>query len=226
MLNILFPEICNGCNAMLSGNEKVLCISCRHELPLTRFHHTNNATLKELFQGKLPVDKATALLFFEKKSIVQELLHNLKYRRQEQISYFLGRWLGNELVDIDAYKDIDMVIPVPMHPIKKRKRGFNQVSGFGIEIANALKIPYTEKVLIKKAKTTSQVFKERVNRFHLSEIEKALYIVVNEEEIRNKHILLVDDIVTTGATLEQCGITLLKVPDVKLSIATMAITSS
>lgn len=225
MLSILFPEICNGCNSVLPGNESILCVSCRHELPLTRFHLTGNLMVKEMFQGRLSVEKATALLFFTKKSIVQELIHNLKYRKQEQVGCFLGKWLGNELASIAAYKDIDVVIPVPMHPRKKRKRGYNQVSCFAIEIANAMEVPYSEKVLIKNVTTTSQVFKERIKRFHLSEIKKIVYTITDAKQIENKHVLLVDDIVTTGATLEQCGTVLLKEKGVKLSIATMAITN-
>jgi ComF family protein len=175
--------------------------------------------MKNVFYGRFPVEQATALLQFQKRGITQQLLHNLKYRGQDKISNFFGKWLGTELSENENYRTIDMVIPVPLHKQKMKKRGYNQVSGFGKEIATALKVPFREDVLIKVSKTHSQVFKKRLTRFAAEEI----FTITQPEIISNKHILLVDDIVTTGATLENCAQQLLKSPDVKLSIATIAI---
>jgi ComF family protein len=127
--------------------------------------------------------------------------------------------LGGELAEISDYNNVDLVIPVPLHKQKLKKRGYNQVEGFGKEIAKSLKIAYCDKVLIKVSKTSSQVFKQRLTRFNTEEI----FTVQNTELIKNKHILLVDDIVTTGATLENCASQLLKASNVKISLATMAI---
>lgn len=219
MLNLLFPKVCSGCKTLLLKNEEILCTQCRHSLPLVRHHSTENNEMELIFYGKFPVEKATALIKFQKKGISQELLHNLKYRGQEKISSFFGKWLGEELSQIPHYKTIDLVIPVPLHKQKLKKRGYNQVAGFGKEIAKLLGVPYNDQVLVKISKTKSQVFKQRFTRFQSEEI----FTVKNIETIANKHILLVDDIVTTGATLENCALQLLKGSNVKLSIGTIAI---
>jgi len=219
MLNLLFPRVCNGCKSMLSKGEELICINCRHKLPLLCHHKTNNSAMKDLFYGRFPIEQATALLQFQKRGITQELLHNLKYRKQKDLSSFFGKWLGEELAQQELYNNIDIIIPVPLHKQKLRKRGYNQVEGFGKEIAKALKVPYNDKILLKITKTGSQVFKQRLTRFQTEEI----FTIKQKELLKNKHILLVDDIVTTGATLENCALHLLKDTNAKLSIATIAI---
>ncbi len=219
MLNLLFPKVCRTCTNILSKQEKILCVSCRHRLPLASHHKTGSTAMKAIFYGRFSVEAATALLQFQKKGMTQELLHDLKYRGQHRISNFFGDWLGNELTNHKEYKDCDIVIPVPLHKQKLRKRGYNQVEGFGKEIAKALAIPYRDDILIKTSKTNSQVFKQRFTRFNAEEI----FTIQNKEVIENRHILLVDDIVTTGATLENCAHQLLHHTKAKLSIATIAI---
>ncbi len=220
MLNLLFPKTCNGCKQSLLKGQEVLCAECIHSIPLASFHITGSDMLKNKFYGRFLVQNATALINFQKRGITQELLHNLKYRGQKEISFFFGRWLGAELSEIPAYQEIDLVIPVPLHKQKLKKRGYNQVEGFGKEIAVALNIPYKDDILIKVSKTGSQVFKTRMLRFEAEEV----FTVQNLEEINNKHVLLVDDIITTGATLEKCALQLLKAEHVSISIATIATT--
>jgi len=219
MLNLLFPKICNGCQAVLLDTERVLCTKCIHRLPIACHHRTGNEAMKNIFYGKFPVLEATAIIKFQKRGITQELLHNLKYRGQKQLSAFFGKWLGAELSEIPHYQSVDMVIPVPLHKQKLKKRGYNQVEGFGVEIAKALGVPYYDDILIKISKTKSQVFKQRFTRFQSEEI----FSLNKPHLINNKHILLVDDIVTTGATLENCALQLLKNTQAKLSLATIAI---
>ena len=163
---------------------------------------------------------STALLHFEKKGITQQLMHQLKYREQEQVGTFLGTWLGKELSNCEGYSSIDVVIPVPLHKKKLRSRGYNQVSKFGEEIATALKADYIDDVLIKITNTASQVNKNRFSRWTGKNDSFAL---ANTKKITGKHILLVDDIITTGATLEACIQELNKAENLKISIATMAI---
>ena len=220
MLNIFFPEVCNSCKQNLSDNESYICTDCRHNLPVTNFHKTNDDFVKKVFYGRAQIEQATALLKFEKKGIVQQLLHQLKYKDQENIGKFLGIWLGNELSEIDSYNKIDTIIPVPLHKNKLRSRGYNQVEKFGKEIALALNANYQDNVLHKITNTTSQVNKKRFARWQNN---KELFAIKNTETIANKHILLVDDIITTGATLEACMLELNKAENVKISIATMAI---
>lgn len=219
MLNLLFPRTCVGCMDVLLDGEEILCVACRHHLPLVSHHKTGNEVLKNKFYGRFPVVNATALLQFQKKGLTQELLHQLKYRGHKEISSFFGAWLGAELAHHPSYNEIEMVIPVPLHKQKLKKRGYNQVEGFGMEIAKALRVPYRDDVLIKISKTGTQVFKTRILRFEAEEV----FTVQNLDLICQKHILLVDDIITTGATLERCAVQLLKAQKVTLSIATIAV---
>jgi len=205
---------------MLADNEKHICTVCRHNLPLTNFHFEADDTLKKMLYGRLKLEQATALLKFQKKGIVQHLLHNLKYRGHETIGEMLGQWLGNELKTLEEYKSVDLIIPVPVHKRKLRKRGYNQVAKFGVEIAKALNVPYIDHVLVKTSATKTQVFKKRIARWNNFE---EVFSVKNLDEIDGKHILLVDDIITTGATIEACANVLLKAKNIKVSIATMAI---
>ncbi|WP_369793439.1 ComF family protein [Lacinutrix sp. Hel_I_90] len=176
--------------------------------------------MSKLFYGRAKIINGTALLRFEKKGSVQQLIHELKYREQQDVGLFLGNWLGEELKTIEAYKSIDLVIPVPLHKNKLRRRGYNQVTKFGQQIAKALNTDYDESVLIKITNTTSQVNKKRFARWSNND---ELFSLINKEKIENKHILLVDDIITTGATIEACIQVLNRADHVTISIATMAI---
>lgn len=220
MLNLLFPKVCVGCKELLVKGEEVLCMECVHSLPMAVFHKTGSEMLKNKFYGRFLVENATAMIHFQKRGLTQELLHSLKYRGRKEISSFFGKWLGAELAEIDSYKNVQMVIPVPLHKQKLKKRGFNQVEGFGKELALALSVPYRDDILIKISKSGSQVFKTRILRFETEEE----FSIQNLEDIKNKHLLLVDDIITTGATLEKCALQLLKARNVTISIATIATT--
>ncbi|VAV85939.1 Competence protein F homolog, phosphoribosyltransferase domain; protein YhgH required for utilization of DNA as sole source of carbon and energy [hydrothermal vent metagenome] len=220
LLNLFFPKVCYACNNLLGDNEKHICITCRHNLPVTNYHFENNEAIKKVLYGRVKMELGTALLKFEKKGIVQHLLHNLKYKGHETIGKVLGEWLGNELKTIKAYNTIDAIIPVPLHKRKLRKRGYNQVEKFGVEIAKALDAEYIDTVLLKTTSTKTQVFKKRIARWDNS---NEVFTMQNESLIKGKHILLVDDIITTGATIESCANILLKAENVKISVATMAI---
>lgn len=218
MLNLLFPRVCEGCEELLSQGETLLCVACRHHIPLANFHNLDNDFLKNKFYGRFPVENATALIQFQKRGLTQDLMHSLKYRGQKELSSFFGQWLGAELSDNKKYREVTMIIPVPLHKQKLKKRGYNQVEGFGKELAKALEVPYRDDILVKVSKTSSQVFKSRILRFEAEE----MFFNQKIEEVRDHHILLVDDIITTGATLEKCAIQLLKGENVKISIATIA----
>ena len=201
VVNLFFPKVCYTCNNELLDFENYVCTKCRHNLPITNFHFDNNDAVEKVFYGRVKVENATSLLRFENKGIVQQLIHNLKYKGYEDIGIFLGEWLGNELKTIETYHDIDIVIPVPLHKNKLKKRGYNQVDKFAQEIAKALAVEYNDKALIKITSTKSQVTKKRLARWQST---TELFAIEHPDQIQNKHILLVDDIITTGATLEVC----------------------
>ncbi len=220
-LNLLYPKLCYSCESTLKTNEYILCTSCLHELPIADHHLEKDNPVEKIFYGRIPVENATSLLLFEKKGMVQKLIHNLKYRGHKEIGPFLGTWLGSELKEIPAWQKITIVIPVPLHRKKLRIRGFNQVAGFGEEIAKALEIPYREDLLLKITATKTQTIKKRLARW--GTIDET-FVINDPGALENAHVLLVDDLVTTGATLEACAHKLLQIPNLKISIATMAVT--
>ncbi len=220
IVNLFFPEVCYACLNLLSDNEKTICIDCRHNLPVTNFHFNHDDTVEKVLYGRAKIENGTALFRFEKKSIVQQLIHRLKYKGYENIGSFLGDWLGGELKNLVPYKSIDIVIPVPLHKKKLKKRGYNQTAKFGQQIAKALNADYKADALLKITASKSQVNKKRLARWNNSD---ELFTLVDSKYIENKHILLVDDIITTGATLEACIAVLNQAKNIKISIATMAI---
>lgn len=221
LLNLFFPKVCYACHALLSDNERDICTSCRHALPVTNCHfNEDNDSVKKVFYGRVEIEEATALFWFSKKGIVQELLHNLKYRGYEKIGETLGRWLGHELHEAAGFNNIDTVIPVPLHPKKLKKRGYNQVALFGKEIAKAINATYRDDILVKTSSTSTQVFKKRFARWKEG---NEVFTIQNKQLISGKHILLVDDIITTGATVEACVSVLQAGNPSKISVATMAI---
>ena len=220
LLNLFFPQVCLACDDFLIDNEKYICTNCRNELSVTEFHsEDNNAVAKRLY-GRVNFQNATSLFWFNKKGKVQHLIHSLKYKGHEEVGEFLGKWLGEELSQLDTYKSVEVVVPVPLHRSKLRKRGYNQVDKFGQEIAKALHVEFNSDVLVKTKATGTQVFKDRLKRLLTHEED---FSIADVNSLKNKHILLVDDIITTGATIEACVNQLLMIEGVKISVATMAI---
>jgi ComF family protein len=223
LINLFFPASCAGCKNMLMSNENVICTACRHEMPLTQ-HHLNpeNEAFKK-FYGRIPVEHVSALLYFHKKGIVQELIHSLKYRGQEAIGRVLGEWYAEELKKIPNLNSVDIIIPVPLHPKKLRERGYNQVSEFGNALAKSLHIPVNNSILFRQVYSQTQSQKNRLGR---TEGIDSVFDVTFSESHHNQHYLLIDDVITTGATLEVCAQALLKIPGAKISIVCMAMADS
>ena len=220
IINLLFPKVCYACLNLLHDNEDTICVNCRHDLPVTNFHFDADDAVAKALYGRAKIEQGTALFRFEKKGLVQQLIHGLKYRGYQNIGFLLGNWLGSELKTLENYQNIDVVIPVPLHKKKQRKRGFNQVAKFGQQLAKNLDAVYLDDVLVKVTNTTSQTTKKRLTRWINND---ELFAIKNTASIENKHILLVDDLITTGATLEACITVLNKAKNIKISVATMAI---
>jgi ComF family protein len=221
LLNLFFPKACAGCNSFLMESELVICTTCRHEIPLTNHHNTKNNEFVGRFYGRIPLEFGAALFYFHKKGILQEMIHNLKYNRAEEIGEAIGYWYAEELQHVPEMKQIDYIIPVPIHEKRLRKRGYNQVTKFGKSLSERLQIEFNETVLERKIYSTTQVKKNILER---SAVIENVFTVTLTEELHNKHFLLIDDVITTGATLESCARELLKIPGAKLSIVCMAMT--
>ena len=223
VITLFFPKLCHACNTVLKDNEIDICVGCRHELPVTNYHFERPEIVKKIFYGRVQLEAATALFYFHKKGRVQQLLHHLKYQGDEDIGRVFGNWLGAELQESPYYESIYVVIPVPIHLKKLKQRGYNQATLFAQQIAKVLNVPYVDDVLLKSVNTKSQVFKSREARFQ--SVSHSFY-AQNLNTVDNKHILLVDDIITTGATIEACALVLNPEKKVRLSVATLAITHS
>ena len=223
IINLFFPPVCAGCHSFLVSNENVICTICRHNIPLTN-HHLNpeNEAFKK-FYGRIPVEYTSALLYFHKKGIVQELIHNLKYKGQEQIGTVLGEWYAEDLKNSVTIQSVDEIIPVPLHKRKLRERGYNQVTNFGNALSESLNIPYNPNLLVRNIYSKTQSKKNLLNR---SEGIDSIFDVDFTQKDHNKHFLLIDDVITTGSTLEACSNALLKIPGAKISIVCMAMAHS
>jgi len=223
LINLFFPKVCSGCSSFLVSNENVICTVCRHDLPLTNHHLNSENDAFKKFYGRIPVIHTSALFYFHKKGIVQELIHNLKYKGHEEIGTILGEWYAEDLKNIDLLKSVDEIIPVPLHPKKLKERGYNQVTAFGEALSSSLNIDYNDSLLIRNVYSKTQSKKNLLGR---TEGIETIFDVSFTEKDHNKHFLLIDDVITTGSTLEACSRALLKIPGAKISVVCMAMAQS
>lgn len=223
IINLFFPKSCSGCDTILLANEKVICSICRHNIPLTNHHLLVENEAYKKFYGRIPIEYASAFLYFHKKGIVQKLIHNLKYKGHEEIGTILGEWHSEDLKKITSSLNTDEIIPVPLHPKKYRERGYNQVSTFSKSLSEKLNLDCNETILFRKVYSKTQSKKNLLGR---TEGIEAIFDVHYTEKDHNKHFILIDDVITTGATLEACGRALLKIPGAKISIICIAMAQS
>lgn len=218
-IGLLFPNLCCGCGLSLYKGEQQICSKCLFELPYTDYHlYAENKAAKQLW-GRIPCQAVFALLYFKKGSRVQNLIHHLKYKGRQDLGIKLGRMIGEKIKDHESYATIDLIIPVPLHPARQRSRGYNQSHCIAEGIAAVLQKPINKKILLRKINTSSQTRKNRFIRF---ENMQTVFFIHQSALLKKQHILLVDDVLTTGATLEACGIELFNAGVSKLSIATVA----
>ncbi|AOW08462.1 ComF family protein [Flavobacterium gilvum] len=223
LINLFFPKVCAGCKSFIGTNEYLICTACRHELPLTNHHLDSENEAFKKFYGRIPVEHVSALLYFHKKGMVQEMIHSLKYKGHEEIGSFLGEWYADYLKDCSVVKQADVIIPVPLHKKRLKERGYNQVMNFGLALSENFKIPFDDSILIRKVYSKTQSKKNLLGR---TEGIETVFDVAFTAENTNKHFLLIDDVLTTGATLEACSRALLKIPGAKISIVCMAMAHS
>ena len=218
LINLIYPKACVGCGLSLLHEEEFLCVQCEIDLPLNPFIHLQENEIKTVFDGRLPLVCANTFLSFSKNGITQHLMHALKYQDRQDVGEFLGRRFAAEL-DTFFTPQIDIIIPVPLHPEKQYLRGYNQCSSIAKGMATVLGCAVLEDVIVRNTSNTSQT---KLNRAKRWDNVKGIFELVNPNAIANKHVLLIDDTLTTGATLESCGSEVIKSPNTLLSIATLA----
>jgi ComF family protein len=203
----LYPPCCEVCGRVLMEGEEILCSGCYLDIPRTNFHIDKDNEVARVFWGRVKIEHATSYFFFNKGSLYQPLLHRLKYQGRGDIGIYMGKIFAAEIMNSE-FARADMIVPVPLHPKKQRKRGYNQSMKIAEGMTKILEIPIERNVLIRSTFTDTQTRKSRFDRFLNMQ---GKFEVVDEERIKGKKILLVDDVVTTGSTLEACATVLLDV---------------
>lgn len=217
-INLMYPRVCAACGNSLFRNEEVICTYCIHHLPRTHFHRYRDTALDKVFWGRANLVHTAALFYFSKKGRVQHLVHQLKYSGRQDVGIYLGKLLGRELKQ-DGVDGFDVIVPVPLHASKLRKRGYNQSEIFARGLSETMGIPYDIESFKRIQASETQTRKSRFARY---ENVKEIFSVIQPHALSNKHILLVDDVITTGSTLESCASKLLEVPGCRVSVASIA----
>lgn len=217
--SLLYPHLCLICGQAGLTREEQVCLTCHYHLAKTKDWIQKENAFTERFWGRLQIENGAAYYQFVKGGLTQSLLHQLKYNGKKDLGIYVGQLFGSVLKEGNYFNGVDMIIPVPLHSKKQHIRGYNQSTLFAKGLAQELGIPFREKILIRTLNASSQTQKTRMERFNNM---VAAFEVTAPQLIINQHILLVDDVLTTGATLEACGSCLLKVPGTRLSMATIA----
>ncbi len=218
---VVYPDYCPSCISYLEKNEDFICSNCKVKFPKTGSHLPNadNKRIAQRFEGRLKLAHVLSYFYFKKGSNIQTLLHKLKYASQPLIGEKLGLWYGTELAE-QGFKDVfDIVVPVPLHPLRQKKRGYNQSEMFGKGLAQGLGIEQITHAFVRTQYTDTQTKKQRMER---ADNVENIFEIKDVNALKYKRILLVDDVVTTGATLFECALSLEKAQPKSISIATIA----
>jgi ComF family protein len=218
-ISLLFPRLCYGCGNHLTRNENLICTECYVVIPRTGYHTIPENPVAQLFWGRCMLEKAAAFSYYNKGSRIRSLIHNLKYQGVREIGFELGTIYGKSLKSSGFTNDIDLIIPVPLHPLKKRKRGFNQSELICDGLSSISGIPVDVTSLIRSTRTETQTKRSRYERW--TNVE-GIFCLCDQAAIEGKHILLVDDVITTGSTIESCTNELLKAKGVRVSVIALA----
>lgn len=217
--HLLYPHNCEGCGTDVLNETDILCTKCLHQLPETGFCNTPDNPVEKTFYGRLNFSNAAAAYYFTKDSLLQHLMVQLKYRNNKEAGFYLGKQLGYLLQDAERFSDVDALIPLPLNPKKEMKRGYNQAAVICEGIASVWQKPVLKDAVIRTQFTETQTQQDRIHRWQNMQ---NVFAVADKNSIQGKHVLLVDDVITTGATLEACGAAILNSAPTKLSIATIA----
>lgn len=217
---LFYPNLCLACSHNLPPRQESICLNCQYKLPKTGFHQQVENRFTERFWGRVHLQAGAALYYFNKGGRTQRLIHSLKYEGKRQIGVKLGQIYGYELKEAPVFREASLILPVPLHPRKERQRGYNQSACFAQGLAQSMGIPWLKDGLKRLEFTATQTKKNRLERF---DNVSAAFVAPRPKQLEGQHILLVDDVITTGATLEACALRLLELPGTKVSMATIAI---
>jgi ComF family protein len=221
-MHLFYPHNCTACGSDLLAKDELVCIKCLRILPHTGFENIKDNSVERIFTGRVPIKDATAEFYFSKTQLIQQLIHQLKYKGNKEIGFYLGAIMGKKILQSNYFKNMDYLIPLPLYPDKEFKRGYNQAEIICNGMASVLKIPVHTKNVIRKRFTETQTKKRRTERW---ENVEGSFTIEHPSILNGKNILLVDDVLTTGATMEACAQVLSSVPGITISIATLAIAS-
>lgn len=220
LIHLFFPHLCISCSNVLTHEEEELCYRCLSRLEPARYSDFEDNEIVQIFEGRVPIRYGTAGFKYHKEGILQRLIFQLKYHGHKKIGKILGAEMGFCLKNTE-FQNIDYIIPVPLHPKRQRKRGYNQAEWIAKGLSLALNIRVNTDILHRQVHTSSQTKKNRIQRFE--NVQEIFKVMGKDEDIADKHILLTDDVITTGSTLEACANALIsRFPSVKLSIACLA----
>ncbi len=220
LFHLFFPHVCLGCGSDVIDKENFICLDCINSLPHTNYAMHGNNPVEKKFWGRVSLESAMSQFYFSKGSAVQNLIHEFKYRGNKKVGRYLGNLIGKNLLNSNRFP-IDAIIPLPLFEKKEKQRGFNQSEILARGISCAMNVPVINKNVIRIVNTESQTKKHRLERW--KNVEK-IFFVSNPAQLEGKYLLLVDDVITTGSTIEACAGEILKVSKVKLSIAALATT--
>jgi len=219
VLELLFPSLCITCGERLISQEKHICFDCWNDLPVTNFHADPSNKVAQLFWGRTQLENATAFFSYKKGSRYQQLIHFIKYKGLKELGFETGQRFGFALNDSESFSSVDIIVPVPLHPKKEKIRGYNQCLWIARGMSQSMQKELSDNNLFRNIYTTTQT---RKNRFERWQNVEGIFGVHQPDEFEGKHILLVDDVVTTGSTLEACAYQILQIPGARASIATLA----
>ena len=218
-LHLFYPHVCAGCGSDLLENDTLLCLKCLNDLPYTYFAFHENNPVEKIFRGRIAFSAAAAEFYFAKGSLIQSLVHQLKYKGNRKIGFYLGELMGYHLLESKRFNDIDVLIPVPLYPDKERKRGYNQAAVICEGLSSVMQVPVLNNNLIRQRITDTQTRKHRPERW---ENVNGSFAIKEKDVIKDASVLLVDDVITTGATLEACADVLKTVENTRVYIAVLA----
>lgn len=219
-INLIYPDNCRTCGETLLKNETLICTRCLYDLSKINIDDVRDNIVSRIFWGRVMIDKAFSLYHFNSGGKLQELMHKMKYKGEKGIGYEMGKFVGIRMKELGEFEDIDTIIPVPLHWKKFKKRGYNQSEYLARGISSVLDRPVDTRSLIRNIETSTQTKKIRFERWQNVE---NIFLMKKSLHLEDKHVLLVDDIVTTGSTLEACSNALLKVKNIKISVSTFAV---